>query len=173
MKRDFNETVLYIAIIVIITLLITVLMEEPNEITVNTKTYNDSNVLKAVSDLSNQLTLKKMDCNQEYYVDTCAGSFESITKNVAKINDYKANLFDCDQFASEFVHQMKTAGFKQARTVSVSVDCRRQMWINTNCAQFSGRHTIARIDDLFIETTSGHIIMPKNYDDYNLTRSVY
>lgn len=90
-----------------------------------------------------------------------------MAKNVEKEYQYEANEFDCTQFSNELARRLRKKGF-DAYVKKIQVDCDAPRWQGTNCEEFNGWHEVVVVEDLYIESTTGNVIDPQNYDAYNL-----
>lgn len=149
--------------------ILTLLSTEKEEVIVYDIPENNSEVLSKLDALSNQLTLKSTECNSKYYVDSCRGSFESILGHISELRPYELGYWDCEQFSSELVRNLRIAGYFSVKEHNVQVDCNLPQWNSDACTQSRGLHQIVKVyEPIYIEATSGRIIMPFEYDAWGI-----
>lgn len=95
------------------------------------------------------------------------GLLKQFMSSVSDQYDYEINKYDCTQFANELARRLQNKGF-DAETKFITVDCSSSLWNQEQCEDYNGGHRIVEIDDLYLEPTTGDIIDPQNYEDYNL-----
>jgi hypothetical protein len=116
-------------------------------------------------------------CSSKSYCYAPETDFSLILKQNADIRQYKLNIYDCTEFSEELARRLSFQGFK-AKTKIVSVDC--DLWTDDwdSLEKSSGYgykdckdnnlHQIVEINRLYVEATTGEIILPEDYPEYNL-----
>lgn len=94
------------------------------------------------------------------------GLIKKFASNVVKEHNFELDKYDCTQYANELARRLKDAGF-DAEAELIQVDCSADIW-GATCKEYDGRHRIVRLEDVYIEATTGNVINPLDYEDYNL-----
>ena len=55
-----------------------------------------------------------------------------------------------------------------AKQIMVIVNCSSPSFIDNECEQWDGRHEIVKLGTIYIEATTGDVIMPALYKDYGI-----
>lgn len=107
----------------------------------------------------------RMELRQEraYNNDTI---LERVMYQAANVREYEADVYDCTEFSRDLSSRLQKMGW-DANTEAVRVDCSTEGWGET-CEDSQGRHMIVRLDELYLEATSGQIIRPDQYDAYGI-----
>jgi hypothetical protein len=103
--------------------------------------------------------------------------FSALLKNNANIRDYELNVYDCSEFSEELDQRLDAQGFK-SKTKLVRIDC--DTWTNDwdyldttfgydyEMCKDNNLHLIVELSKIYIEATTGEVIMPKDYERYGL-----
>jgi len=119
------------------------------------------------------------DCNSESYCYAYDDSdFDLLFRDNAEEHPYILNYYDCTEFAKEGARRAKNVGFR-AKTKYVNTDC--DLWTDDweameeysgvsydMCKENDGAHLIVEINKIYVEATTGEIIMPYEYEKYGL-----
>jgi hypothetical protein len=96
-----------------------------------------------------------------------SSEFKQILINIAEANDYVANEYDCTEYSNDLKYKLNKKGWR-SNTVDVVIDCDSGLFDKENCLYFKGKHTVVKVKDVYVEATSGNIILPKNYKIYGI-----
>lgn len=106
-------------------------------------------------------------CNPQITCPESKNTFNRVLDTVSNLRDYRVNIFDCTEFSDVTADILRSAGWN-ARRIQVKTNCEAEIWNDTNCKDFSGRHDIVKVTDVYIEATSGEIIHPDDYEAYGI-----
>lgn len=136
---------------------------------------DSSEIYNKISELE-----KAPDCNckaESYCYAYEDSEFDLILKNNANEVPYILDYYDCSEFSEELKNRLENVGFK-ADTKVVGIDC--DEWSSDwdymkettgygyeDCKE-NNLHQIVKIRDVYIESTSGEVIMPYKYSKYGL-----
>ena len=112
------------------------------------------------------LSCPQLICNQKIVYPE-QSLFQKIVTNFIKEKDYKPNIYDCTEFSNELSRRLEDEGW-EAKRVQTRVDCNSNLFNKENCKQFSGEHDLIRIKEVYLESTNGEIISPREYQDYGI-----
>jgi hypothetical protein len=103
--------------------------------------------------------------------------FSQILLDNANNYPYILDVYDCEEFSENLNNDLNLKGF-DSKLKGIRVDC--DLWTDDwdsleensgisydNCL-INNRHQIVEINHLYIETTTGEIIMPHEYSAYNI-----
>jgi len=102
-----------------------------------------------------------------YITNSDVPEFVSTARKVADSEEYEMDTTNCEWFTRETVQELESLGY-DARRVLVVVDCESNRFQMDSCLKYEGRHAIVRVDNIFIEATTGHVIMPEDYGIYGI-----
>jgi len=90
---------------------------------------------------------------------------------VAEARAYELDKYDCTEKAGLLVTLLKELGYNRARTKFVNIDCEDwnygDQYSYDDC-KFNSGHLIVQIGGIYLEATSGMVIMPEDYHRYNI-----
>lgn len=92
--------------------------------------------------------------------------FRAISQN-SNARPYEVNVYDCTEFSKNLAHDLNELNWS-AEDVYVKVNCSSGLFEMSSCLNSSGGHRIVKVDDVWIEATSGHVIPPWEYKDYGI-----
>jgi len=92
--------------------------------------------------------------------------FRVINQN-ANARPYEIDIYDCTEFAKNVAHDLNKLGW-EAEDIHVDVNCSSGLFENISCQKYGGGHRIVKVNDVWIETTSGHVIAPWDYEAYGI-----
>ena len=109
------------------------------------------------------------ECKNEYKtINTWNPNiFQKMADDVAGDYDYEIDVWDCTEFAEELVRRLKTKGWRATEKYT-QVNCNSDMFEKESCEIYNGGHRIVRVNDIYIEATTGNIIQPEDYEVYGL-----
>jgi len=93
--------------------------------------------------------------------------FKTVMVDVAEAHKYVMNEYDCTEFSQELAHQLRKTGW-EANKIRVIVDCNSGLFLKETCTPFEGRHAIVKVENVYLEATTGNIINPTNYEEYGI-----
>jgi len=132
--------------------------------------------------ISNKINSIEYDCPDCYVKNYCyepeESEFDLILKDNAKDHPYIINYYDCTEFAKEGARRLNNLGFK-AKDKLINIDCKTWTddwdfleseygYTEELCRESRGGHMIIQLDKLYIEATTGEVIMPYDYERYGL-----
>jgi len=92
--------------------------------------------------------------------------FRVINQN-ANARPYEIDIYDCTEFAKNVAHDLNELGW-EAEDIHVVADCESGLFEKTSCEKYDGGHRIVRVDKIYVEAVSGHIIAPWDYKAYGI-----
>jgi len=105
-------------------------------------------------------------CNPSYTIELPTDPLDNILQSVSNLRNYELDKYDCTEFTTNMVNQLKEAGFK-ARNKYVTVNCNLEYWNSSTCGNWKNNHEITQLT-IYVESTNGKIILPNNYYLYGL-----
>jgi len=97
--------------------------------------------------------------------------FSRISQDVANEIEYELNVYDCTEFAKELSRRLINLGF-DSEDVYTQIDCDEwnfsDIKMEEECKKIDGGHRIVEVKNVFIEATTGFVIMPEDYKRYGL-----
>lgn len=157
-----------------------------NELNTQKKEYinlmleKNDNLSKTYEKVNNKiLELEKApDCVAESYCYAYDDSdFDLILKNNANEVPYILDYYDCSEFSTELKDRLKNVGFR-ADTKVVGINCEK--WSDDwdylkettgygyDTCKENNLHQIVKIRDVYVESTTGEVIMPYEYEKYGI-----
>ena len=147
------------------------------------KYYDDLDLDSKYSELTKSLNNLEFECpdcscdSKSYCYVYDDSEFDLILKDNANEVPYILNYYDCTEFSNELKNRLNNVGFK-TKTKVVGIDC--DLWTNNwdylketygygydDCKD-NNLHQIVEINKIYVEATSGEIIMPYEYEKYGL-----
>jgi|SRR6056297_695764 len=146
-----------------------ILIEKYNKLV---KKYNSNiNETNEYVNMINNLssTNVKLQVENKYLINNKnASMFKKIITDIAQAHEYELNVYDCTEFSTDLNKKLKNYGW-DSNTEIVVVDCDSGMFEKEICKEYGGRHMIVKIEDVYVEATSGNIISPDDYKIYGIT----
>ena len=97
--------------------------------------------------------------------------FWGIANDVATEIEYEIDVYDCTEFAKELRRRINNLGFN-SKDIHTNIECSNwefsDDYTEEDCLGSKGGHRIVRLEELYIEATSGYIIMPEDYERYGI-----
>ena len=94
-------------------------------------------------------------------------AFERVLNQNANARPYEMGVYDCTEFAKNVAHDLNELGW-EAEDIHVDVNCSSGLFENISCQKYGGGHRIVRVDKIYVEAVSGHIIAPWDYKAYGI-----
>jgi len=104
---------------------------------------------------------------ESQYIYSCPhDKFQDILVNVANEADYKINVYDCSEYSLELSNRLNSRGWK-SKVKLVTINCNSELF-GGECAIFRNNHAIVKLSNIYIEATTGQVILPQEYEDYGI-----
>ena len=114
---------------------------------------NSINYTTELNSLSNQLSLKKTNCDPTYRLEGCEGSFSKVLYNTYKERNYVLDVYDCTEKARELDRKLDNLGWT-SETKFVNVDCDLWSFGDTytleDCKDNAGGHLIVKVKEVYV-----------------------
>jgi len=111
--------------------------------------------------------IPELSCPKPFCDVTCPSCPKDIIldtiKDVPYMREYEYGVWDCTEMSNEIVRRFKEIGFKSEVVMGV-VDCESDRF---NCTD-TARHDWVKLQNIYIEATTGTIIHPDDYEIYNI-----
>jgi len=95
--------------------------------------------------------------------------FQRILLEEAVAHNYVPNEYDCTEFSKAVIARLRLEGWA-AELVHTKVNCSSGYFNEEVCEQFGGWHDFVRVNAVYIEATSGRVILPSTYPAYNINK---
>jgi len=146
-----------------------------SELNKTVQKYNELNI-KHIQEYNSWITKEQdyltdilyfKNTNDYLYRVNNVSVFTRAVKHIANANEYQVDVYDCTEFSRDLTDKLNGYGWDAEQT-QVVVDCDFEWFDTETCEQFDGRHDIVKVKEVYIEATSGHIIMPQYYKEYGI-----
>lgn len=146
-------------------------MQDKPDIVVNTTEIKQDhtevlNRIEKAEENINAFTYNWRTTCGNYVLELPTDPLNNILQSASNIKEYELGEYDCTEFSKNMVEQLKEAGFS-AKTKIVSADCDSELFNTTKCGNWENNHMITELV-LYVESTTGEFILPKNYKEYGL-----
>lgn len=134
---------------------------------------NQATIYKGVNAIYDTLAEINISCPAcptpyiDYTVSGCYNTFENVLYGMAHQREYELDVYDCTQYANNAAKRLRELGF-DAYAFDKTVDCDSELFDNTTCNKYGGNHRIVVVNKVYVEAVTGTIIMPEQYEDYNI-----
>jgi len=147
----------------------------------NIYTESSSNYLEIVNNISNKYNnrldnvIKKQQneiLNELYNVNSYSDNiFLKTVQDVSNEREYEIDVYDCTEFAKELSRRLSNLGF-DSEDMHTNIDCSAWEFSDDytyeDCLEIDGGHRIVKLEEVYIEATSGTIIIPEDYERYGV-----
>jgi len=155
-------------------------LKDAKIIYLETEITNNKEISFNFKSISEQINdFKCPDCNSNCYCYKPETSeFDKLLKENAEDHPYILDEYDCTEFANEGARRLQNLGFI-AKEKFVNIDC--ELWTDDweyieyetgygldDCKGNNGGHKIIQLDRVYVESTTGEVIMPYDYARYRL-----
>ena len=95
--------------------------------------------------------------------------FKTLMVEQAEEHEYILDRYDCTEFSKDLARTLKQKGWR-AKSIFVRVDCDSGLFEDFSCNKYDGGHEIVEVSKIYIEATSGNIILPDDYKIYGIMK---
>jgi hypothetical protein len=112
-------------------------------------------------------------CNPSYTIDLPENrdKLYYTMSYVVDAQEYQLNQYDCTEKAELLVYLLKELGLRSSIKFT-NVDCDDWSYSDSytyeDCKSNNGGHLVVKVSNLYLEATSGRVIMPEDYEKYGL-----
>jgi hypothetical protein len=142
-----------------------------------TSNSNNFNEVKSLIGSIEATECPSCECKAESYCKYPVTEFKTILTNNANMRDYVLDEYDCTEFSEELDRRLDFQGFN-SKTKLVHVDCDKwtddwdllesEAGFSYDMCKKNNLHQIVELNHLYVEATTGEVIMPEDLGKYGL-----
>jgi hypothetical protein len=177
----FNGILISVVIVLMFTISTLAIMETHEPIIINNKTIScnldNAEVISQIEETEQGIKQHIFEfrsvCNPSYTIDLPENrdKLYHTMSYVVNAQEYQLDQYDCTEKAELLVYLLKELGLKSS-TKFTNIDCNDWSFSDSytyeDCKSNNGGHLVVKVPNLYLEATSGRVIMPEEYKKYGL-----